>query len=203
MHVDEAIAQRPRHVRIHLRDDERGVLGGAVDDVHRHPEAAHAVRVRRRDVNEGHVERQLAAVEQARNVGKEHRRVVAQPFLDDVAHVFGDEEAVHAKVLHQFLVSIRRVAESEQMDNFGVRQLVGALAQRADQLQRFTRAGADEHALAGPDFFYRLGSREDLQLVSLLPVGIVGDGLTHVLCPRLKVSCAHRPRKLERRPGQR
>ena len=181
MHVDEAIAQRPRHVGIHLRDDERGVLGGAADDVHRHPETAHAVRVRRRDVNEGHVERQLAAVEQARNIGKEDRRVVAQPFLDDVAHVFSDEEAVHAEVLRQLLVRVRRVAESEQMDNLGVRQFGGAFAEGADQLQRLARAGADEHALAGLDFLHRLGGREDLRLVRLLPVGVVGDGLAHVI----------------------
>ena len=59
--VDEAIAQRARHVRVDLRDDERGVFGGAFDDVHRHAEAAHAVLVRRRDLDQGHVQRQLAA----------------------------------------------------------------------------------------------------------------------------------------------
>ena len=37
-----------------------------------------------------------------------NRRVVAQPFLDDVAHVFGDEEAVHAEILRQFPVRVGR-----------------------------------------------------------------------------------------------
>ena len=203
MGVDGTIPERPRHVRVHLRDDERGIFGGALHNIHRHAQAAHAVRVRRRDVDEGHVERELAGVKQARDVRQVDGRVVAQAFLDDVAHVLGDEEAVHAEVLRQFLVRIRRVAESEQMDNFGVRQFGGAFAEGADQFQRLAGAGADEHALAGPDFFYRLGCREDLQLVSLLPVGIVGDGLTHVLCQRLKGSCAHRPRRLERPPGRR
>ena len=60
---------------------------------------------------------------------REHRRVVAQPLLDDVAHVFGDEEAVHAEVLRQLAVRVGRVAEGEQVDDFRVGQFGGALAQ--------------------------------------------------------------------------
>ena len=158
--VDETIAQRPRHFRIDLRDDQRGVFGGALHDVHRHAEAAHAVLIRRRDMNEGHVQRELPGIEQTRDVRQVNGRVIAQPFLDDVAHVFGDEKAVHAEVLRQFAVRVGRIAEREQVDNFRVRQFGGALAQRADQFERLACAGADENALAGPDFFGRRPSRK-------------------------------------------
>ena len=41
------VAQRARHLRVDLGDDQRGVLGGALDDVDRDAEAAHAALVRR------------------------------------------------------------------------------------------------------------------------------------------------------------
>ena len=82
---------------VDLGDDQRGVLRGALHDVHRDAQAAHPALVRRRDLDQGHVQGQLAAAEQPRDVGEEDRRVVAQPFLDDVPDVLGDEEAVDAE----------------------------------------------------------------------------------------------------------
>ena len=58
-----------------------------------------------RDLDQRGVERQLAGGEQARDVGEEDRRVVAEPLLDDVADVLGDEEAVDAEVLRRARVS--------------------------------------------------------------------------------------------------
>jgi len=104
-------------------------------------------------MDKGHVERELAGVKQARDVRQVDGRVVAQAFLNDVAHVLGDEEAVHAEVLRQFLVRIGRVAKSEQMDNFGVRQFGGTFAEGADQFQRLAGAGAMNTRWPGRIFF--------------------------------------------------
>ncbi len=65
---------------------------------------------------------------QTRNVGKENRRVVAKPFLNDAADVLGDEETVDAEILRQFAVRVGRVAERQQMHDFRVGQLAGPLA---------------------------------------------------------------------------
>ena len=58
-------------------------------------------------------------------------RVIAQAFLDDVAHVFGDEEAVDAEVLGQLAVGVGRLAEGQQVDDLRVGQFAGALGQGA------------------------------------------------------------------------
>jgi len=76
---DEEIAQRPRHVRVYPADTSEAFSAALRNDVPPARRAAHAVRVRPGDVNEGHIERATGRrVEQARNVGQENRRVVTQ-----------------------------------------------------------------------------------------------------------------------------
>ena len=41
------------------------------------------------------------------------------------------------------------------------------------KFERLARPGADEHALAGPDFFNRVRHGKNLRLVGLLPVRVV------------------------------
>ncbi len=60
-----------------------------------------------------HIERQLPGIEEARYVREKDRGVITQPFLDDIAHVFCDEEAVHPEVACHFPVSVGRVSESQ------------------------------------------------------------------------------------------
>ena len=83
-------------------------------------EAAHAALIGRGDLDQGRVERELAGGEQARDVGQENRGVVAQAFLNDGAHVFGDKEAVDREVLRQLLVGVGGFAEGEQVDELDV-----------------------------------------------------------------------------------
>ena len=51
-------------------------------------------------------------------------RVIAEPFLDDIANVFGDEEAVDAEVRGNALVGVGRFAASEQVNDLRVGQLL-------------------------------------------------------------------------------
>ena len=149
--VQEPVAQRARHVGVDLGDDEAGVLRGALDDVDGDPEAAHAPAVRRAHLDEGYIQRQLAGREQAGNVGQEDGRVVPQSFLDDLADVVGDEEAVDAEVFRQRLVRVRRVARSQQVDDGRVGKLAAARHESAHELLRLSASGADEYPLAGAD----------------------------------------------------
>ena len=131
---------RPRHLRVDLGDDQRGVLGGALDDVDRDAEAAHAVLVGRGDLDQRHVQRQLAGGEQPRDVRQEDRRVVAQPFLDDVADVFGDEEAVDAEMTRR--APCRRRARRRRSSRWTI-SVSGSSGrpgrQRLDQLGRLAQ----------------------------------------------------------------
>jgi hypothetical protein len=61
--VDLGVAQRARHVRVDLGNDQRGVLRGAFNDVHRHTQAADAMFVRGGDMDQRHVQRKLAGIE--------------------------------------------------------------------------------------------------------------------------------------------
>lgn len=63
--VNEAVAIRAWHLRIHLCDDSMRTFGGGKRRIDANTEAAVTVRVRRRHLNEGHVNWHLAALEQA------------------------------------------------------------------------------------------------------------------------------------------
>ena len=65
--VDEAPPQNPRHAGIDLGDDEVRGLGRSQRDVHRDPQAHPSEIIRRRDLDQGHVDRQQAALEEPRH----------------------------------------------------------------------------------------------------------------------------------------
>jgi len=62
--VQEAVAERPRHVVVHLGDDQLGGVRGGLGDVHRDAEAAIPVAVRRADHDQGDVDRNAVGLEQ-------------------------------------------------------------------------------------------------------------------------------------------
>ena len=73
VHVEEGVAERARHLRVHLGEDEGRRVDGRADDVHRDAEAHEAVAVRRADLDERHVDADAAARDQQRDLGQEDR----------------------------------------------------------------------------------------------------------------------------------
>ena len=70
VHVDEAVAPGARHARVDLRDHQPGVVQPRAGDVHRNPQAAVPELVRRADLDQGHVQADPLAGEQAGDSGK-------------------------------------------------------------------------------------------------------------------------------------
>ena len=55
VHVDETVTPRPGHLGVHPSNDIICSFGCSLHDVYRNPQAAEAVGIRWRDLNEGHV----------------------------------------------------------------------------------------------------------------------------------------------------
>ena len=74
VHRDPAVASRAGHRWVDLRDDRAGGERGRPRDVDRDTEAARAVRIRRRHLDQRDVEPEAAAAQQPRDLGKRERR---------------------------------------------------------------------------------------------------------------------------------
>ena len=89
---DQAVPARARHGRVDLGDDRRRRQHRGPRDVDRDAQAAHAVGVRRCDLHERHVQRQVPVGEHRGDVGERHRDVLDQPRGQQVADVAADVE---------------------------------------------------------------------------------------------------------------
>jgi hypothetical protein len=69
--VDEGVPERPRHPGVDLRQDQVRRLHRRPDHVHRDAEAAVAVRVRRADLDQRHVDPHPAAADQLEDHGEQ------------------------------------------------------------------------------------------------------------------------------------
>ena len=76
--VQEAVAGHARHAGVDLGHDERGARDGRLDDVDADAEVQVAVAVGQRRLDERHVDVDVAAVEEIRDLRQEDRRVVGQ-----------------------------------------------------------------------------------------------------------------------------
>ena len=121
--VDEAVAERPRHRPVELDDDRRGGADGRVHRLDARPERAEAVGVGRRRVDEHDVERQRAALEQARDVGQEDRHVVGASLVDRGAGIRPDEQRAVPEVAGHLGRQVRPRSLGVQVDDADVVQL--------------------------------------------------------------------------------
>jgi len=157
VHVDEAVAVRPRHARVHLGDDDLRGLHRRDRGVDADAERAVAVLVRRGDVHERDVERQDGLAEQPRDLGEEDRHVVAAPLLDRLAGGRSHEDGVHAEALGELGRRVPRgthLAEAQDLDD---PELGRAIGHGLEQDPRARGHAVDVHAVAGADDGDRLG----------------------------------------------
>jgi len=169
-HMDKTVAQRPRHVRIHLRHHIPGHGSRRLGDVHGNPQADIAVHVRRRDCNEGDINGHGSPLHQQGNFGKENGRVVGVPFLDGRAGVRADEERVVPEMLR---VDFRRVVgepQIQKVDHFHIGKVLPHIQKRFDQKLRLAAGGSNEDARAAPDSGQRASRVGESFLVGILPV---------------------------------
>ena len=171
---DEAVAQGPRHAGIDLGDDQARALDRWLHNVNGDTEATEAVLVGWRHLDEGHVDGDASAAEQAGHLREEDGRVVRLARGDALPHVGPDEERVVAKGLFHPGQSIGRDAQRHDVDDLGGMQLFGAGRETLHQELGRCGAGAHEDVLAAADDAQGLVGGTKLVGVAFAPVWVVG-----------------------------
>ena len=150
----------PRHPCVHLRDDEPGVLGGRKRAIDGDAKAAVAVRVRRRDLDERHIERERSAGrKQSRDLREEDGRVVRPPFGHGATYVRADEQRVMAEMAAHLRGDIGSWSVRMHVDEFDIAEVFGAPHQRFEERQRGGRAPVQIDALSGANLGRGLSGR--------------------------------------------
>ena len=167
--VDEAVAIGARHLIVDLSDDVAGLLGGGEGRIDADSEAAEAVRVGRRDLDERDVERHGAAYEELFDFAEVDRGVVGAAIVDGIAHVAADENGVVAEMSGHFGSDVRRRPHGHHVDDFDVFDVRAALHERFDQSLRFGTTGLDVDAHSGLDAAQGFLGRAQFLLVFDLP----------------------------------
>jgi hypothetical protein len=170
-HGQEAVAQRARHVRIHLGDQGLGGQGRRKRHVHRDPQAAKPLLVRRADHDQRHVDRDAAGAEHGGNLREEDGRIVGAALADRFAETVTDEKRVGPEPLGVPEFGIRRDAHRQDVHQFRVLGVVAAFHQRADQSLRFAARRSDKDAIARLDLLHRERSGHQFLPPCFTPIG--------------------------------
>ena len=184
--VDEAVSVRSRHLLVDLADDRLGVVHGGADDVDADPQAHIPVVVRGRGLDQRHIDRNDAPMEELRNLRQEDRRVIGAACVDRVPHRAADKERIQAEVTLDVLVEVRRNAERPEMEDIGVEERLGVRLNVANhflnQILRLSAAGPDKNPVPTVD------PREDpiercelLRMIALDSVDALGARFTPLL----------------------
>ena len=158
-------------LRVDLGDDRLGQLRRRLGVVDRDAERAEAVLVRRRDVDEHHVRRQVALAEQPGDLVEEDGDVVAAAVADGLARArrrtnsdLWKKDSAYSGLAYSPLPMATMWLISTSLE------VGGASDERVDQVERLA-AGVREHdTVAGLDDLQRLGGADDLLRVVGLPV---------------------------------
>jgi len=137
----------PRHLLVHLGYNHGGIFRRTLDNINRYAEAYFAARIRRRYLNQGHIERQLSGFEDPGDIRQQHGGVISEPFLDMTANVLADEETVHHKTVSKVAARIGGVALGQQLKNLDIRQHFSPRGHGIDQLYGFGATAPDEDPL--------------------------------------------------------
>ena len=95
--MNETIAIGSRHIVVDLGDNIAGTLGGGQRGVHANAKTAIAVRIRRRNFNQRHVNGHGAAFKERFNLTQINRSVVGSAFVDGLSHIRADKIALCRK----------------------------------------------------------------------------------------------------------
>ena len=161
--MDEAVAERPRHVRVDLRDDDLRHFGRRLRAFHADAETAVAVLVGGRNLDEGDVHGILPVVQERGDFRKEDRGEIGASFADRLADVLPDEEGVVAEVTVHFRPDIRGLADPEQMAHFHVVQVRVPFDHRIHEHLRHRAARMDVDPVTRLDDGDRLGGETNFR----------------------------------------
>src|SRR6266478_8557704 len=119
--MHEAIAVGPGHLRINEGDDLAGMIDRLTRYIDGRAERAIAMLVRRRDLNERHVEGPGPPWhEEFGNSGQKRRRITGTPGVDGLAFARTDEDRTHIKVPRPAWVRVGNWAKREGREELNV-----------------------------------------------------------------------------------
>jgi hypothetical protein len=105
--VDETVAIGARHLGIHLRHHTMGVFRGGQGAIHAHAKAAIAMRIGRRYLDEGDINRHVAAFEKGFHLAQKDGRVIGAAIIDRLADIASHEQCVVAEMRRHFRRAVR------------------------------------------------------------------------------------------------
>jgi hypothetical protein len=142
-----AVAGPARHRGVHLGDHGARGQGCGLGHVDRYPQAAGAVRIRRRDLNQRDVERDLPVLEELGDVGERERQVLHSTRLAQLADIAPHVEDAVAIVGAGRITGADTVGEEMREDRPGPAESL----QRLHEASRSGARAADEDPVAGGD----------------------------------------------------
>ena len=111
--VDQRIAVGERHVGVDLGDNDLRTFGGRNREVGRGAEAAIAVRIGARTVQQRYVDRDDPLAEKPRDLAQKSRDGLSVPLSDPVAHGVRHEEAIYEETVFVFGLAVGRFLPSD------------------------------------------------------------------------------------------
>jgi len=159
--VQEAVAERARHGPVDLRDHRTGGSRRRERGIDARAQRAVPALVRRGDVQEGGIERQLSIAEEARDVGEEDGDVLGAPLVDGGARPWADEERAVPEPAGELGSQVLVGTLGVQGDDPHVLQLLRSRHQRVQQHGWGGCAAMQEELVARGDPRHRLGGARD------------------------------------------
>jgi hypothetical protein len=159
----ERVAVRAGHPLVDLGDDQPRRVRRGERRVDRGAERAVAMAIRRRQLQEGDVERDRAAREQARDVGEENRDEVGAPFIDRPPQRRAGEQGNRGEASLVLRLGERRRSGRVQVIQRHVRQVRPA-GQRFDERRRRGGGAVDEETHPARDAGHGLRGRHRARL---------------------------------------
>ena len=96
--VHGSVAQCARHLFVDLGNHHPGDLCSGDGEAGFRAHGTEAVYVRRRDVDQGHIQGEMAVLEEQGEFGEHHRGEVGPPLVDRPAHIGADEHGIDAQM---------------------------------------------------------------------------------------------------------
>ena len=205
--VDEAVAERTRHLAVDQRDHRRRALRRRLRALDADAVGAESVIVGGRDVNERDVHRLQPRVDEPRDLRKEDRHVVGAAVGDRFADVGAGEDRPVAEGARVLGSRVLRLAEHHEVGHFDPFELGGARRHGVGQLERRVAAGVHPDVVARANDLHRLVGGHHLAAKSLVPLhrqfsflvaaaapGVQGGpGVSDRPCTRASDGCTQAP----------
>ena len=157
--VDKRIAVRERHLLVHLCDDNLGTFHSTHCKVGRNTIAAVSVLVRKRHVEQCHVERQITLAEERRHFAEEARYDLSFAAVYSLAHAVGNEEALRYEYVAQLCGGVWCVASANGKGRVHLHalQFTGACCDGIEEHLRNRSATLDIYTVVRLNQFCSLG----------------------------------------------